>query len=467
VAKVVRLLGVLAGVAVLAAGCQWPMVRFGAERTGYSPLETTVSAGNVGQLTEQWTASLIGPGSDPVVAGGHVFVTAAETSVPPGSTSPGSDLYSFDAKGRTDCSSATSSTPSSSRSPKACTPVWSVPFAVQCIYFPGGLSAPAVSSGDVWIETKQSNDLCDTDSGTMNAYDETTGSQVAIGGQGGTTVSPIVANGIVYADWQIQIPTSGPFGALEGLDAATGVPLFTTVKGEGTAPTVAHGMLYSASIGGTKNKLYAFDAAGTTGCAPAQSKPFGFPTECRPVWTARLPASPCCNTVPAVANGYVYIGGSTGSTPTSTGILSAVPAGGCGASRCAPAWTAQTGGAIESSVAVTPKTVFVGSDDGKLYAFPAHGCGAKICQPLWTATTGGAVKSSPSVAGDVVYVGSDDGNLYAFDAHGCGQTTCTPAWSANVGAPIETSPAVSNGRVFVTDTAGTLHAYGLHAANGS
>jgi outer membrane protein assembly factor BamB len=33
----------------------------------------------------------------------------------------------------------------------------------------------------------------------------------------------------------------------------------------------------------------------------------------------------------------------------------------------------------------------------------------------WTATTGGVIQSSPAVADGVVYVGSSDGKLYAFD----------------------------------------------------
>ena len=79
------------------------------------------------------------------------------------------------------------------------------------------------------------------------------------------------------------------------------------------------------------------------------------------------------------------------------------------------AWTATTGGGIDSSPAVANGVVYVGSGDDKLYAFKAAGCGQPTCLPLWTATTGGEIYSSPAVANGVVYVGSLDDKLYAFE----------------------------------------------------
>src|SRR5439155_502446 len=72
---------------------------------------------------------------------------------------------------------------------------------------------------------------------------------------------------------------------------------------------------------------------------------------------------------------------------------------------------------------------YVGSGDGKLYAFAAAGCGASTCAPLWTAATGGPIYSSPAVAGGTVYVGSNDDKLYAFAASGCGAPTCAALWT--------------------------------------
>jgi outer membrane protein assembly factor BamB len=436
-----RLLGVLVGVALLAASCNWPLDRLGPDRTGNDTLETIISSGNVSQLTQQWTASLGGPGSDPIVANGRVFVTASTA---------GGQLDAFDAPGNSNCTGTAT---------KTCQPVWSesVPGAVAS-------EAPAENSGSVWLGTNNAN------GGSMNEYNESTGALIPPTitlGAGlppyGTPTSPAVANNTVYASLG-TVPDANEPGqtepgleAVEPVGATNGNPnratfVYFRTAGETNAPTVASGTLYA--VDNSTHTFEAFDAAAVTNCL--LNGPFpGFDWLCLPLWTGSIAGT--ATTFQAVANGLVYVG-------DSTGTLYAFPAGGCGAATCSPAWTAKTNGAIESSPAVTSTTAFVGSDDGSLYAFPANGCGAATCQPLWTASTGGAVKSSPSVGGDVVYVGSDDGNLYAFNASGCGATSCQALVKVSVGAPVETSPAVANGQVFATDTAGTLHAYGLPAS---
>jgi hypothetical protein len=442
-----RLFGVLAAVVLLAASCDWPLDGFGPDRTGYDSLETTISPSNVGQLSQQWTASLVGPGSDTVVADGHVFVTAWTDN------GANNQLYAFDASGSTNCTG----TP-----PKSCSPQWSVtqPFLSSVS------SAPGVSGGMVWNGIFGPGQF--PHSGSLNAYNESTGALTVSGGMG-TPLSPAVTGNTVYADWADDTNPSVRLGGLEALDATTGAP--TVYFGDSNspndyfqAPAVANGILYAVAVGslGLSGTLEAFDATGKTNCGPL---PAGFPvasgTFCSPLWSAPLsgPLTSTNNPYPAVANGYVYIADES--------TLSAFPAGGCGAATCSPAWTAKANVTFATSVAVTPTTLFVGSGDGVLYAYPATGCGATTCQPLWQAQTSGAVPYSPSVAGDVVYMGSDDDNLYAFNASGCGAATCTPLWQTNVGAPVETSPAIANGQVFVADAGGTLHAYGLPAAPSS
>jgi hypothetical protein len=443
-----RLFGVLAGIAVVAGACQWPLDRFGPDRTGDSASDITISPANARHLSQQWTASLVGPGSDPVAADGHVFLTASAV--------PKSKLYGFETSGGTKCTAT---------APRTCRPQWSDSFPALAGPLVTSLSAPAVNGGAVWVGTSAFENPGDIIGGSTNAYRVSTGASIVSGAQGDAT-SPAVTGNTVYASWSISGPP-GTFTDLEAVDAGTGAPLFAAgpapygLSGSPfTAPAVSNGILYAVS-GST---LYAFDATGTTNCGPPSPplpNPFlGFSTFCTPLWTATLSGSVSTSTLPAVANGYVYIG-------DSTHTLYAFPARGCGAITCMPAWTAQTKGAIESSPAVTATTVFVGSDDGGLYAFPATGCGAATCKPQWRASTGGSVKSSPSVAGGVVYVGSDDDDLYAFKASGCGAATCHPLLRTNVGAPVETSPAIANGQVFVTDTAGTLYTYGLPATGGS
>jgi outer membrane protein assembly factor BamB len=160
---------------------------------------------------------------------------------------------------------------------------------------------------------------------------------------------------------------------------------------------------------------------------------------------------------PAVANGMVYVG-------STTGTVFAV-----NARTGATGWRAVTGGAIFSSAAVVSGVVYVGSDDAYLYAFDANGtknCSGtpKTCTPLWTAATHGAVRSSPAVVNGVVYVGSTDGNLYAFDANGtkyCSGTpkTCTPLWTAATHGAVRSSPAVVNGVVYVGSDDAYLYAF--------
>ncbi len=114
-------------------------------------------------------------------------------------------------------------------------------------------------------------------------------------------------------------------------------------------------------------------------------------------------------------------------------------------------WSAATGGAVESSPAVSNGLAYVGSNDGKVYAFNA-GTGAAT----WSGTTGGAVGSSPAVANGTVFVGSDDHNLYAFRA-----SDGSPLWSVPVDATfagLSALPTVSGSVVYVS-SATTLYAF--------
>ncbi len=63
-----------------------------------------------------------------------------------------------------------------------------------------------------------------------------------------------------------------------------------------SSPAVANGVAF---VGSDDGKLYAFDAAGVTGCS-------GVPKSCAPLWTATTDSS--IYSSPAVANGVVYVG---------------------------------------------------------------------------------------------------------------------------------------------------------------
>ena len=120
------------------------------------------------------------------------------------------------------------------------------------------------------------------------------------------------------------------------------------------------------------------------------------------------------------------------------------------------AWSAMTGGPIESSAAVANGDVYVGSYDGKVYAFN-YRTGA----PSWTFTTGGEVTSSPTVVGNTLYIGSGDHSVYALNAR-----TGTLIWSYTTGGEINSStPAVSNGIVYIGSDDHKL--YALNATTGA
>ncbi|MDQ1459761.1 MAG: eukaryotic-like serine/threonine-protein kinase [Actinomycetota bacterium] len=231
---------------------------------------------------------------------------------------------------------------------------------------------------------------------------------------------------------------------------------------------VANGVVY---VGDNDDKLYAFDAAGSTNCS-------GAPKKCSPLWTATRGGGGLGLDLasPTVANGVVYIG-------ASVGLLYAFDASGktnCSGTpkTCLPLWIAPTGSRLVwSSPVVVDGVVYVGSDDNRLYAFDAGGntnCSGvpKVCAPLWTAETDGIVRAAPAVVNGIIYVASGNGKLYAFDASAsfanCSgtPTTCRPLWTAVMsGGVFFGATAVASGTVYVgsgtlsPSSTGTLYAF--------
>jgi outer membrane protein assembly factor BamB len=141
-------------------------------------------------------------------------------------------------------------------------------------------------------------------------------------------------------------------------------------------------------------------------------------------WTMTPGVTGSIGSSPAVAGGVVYVGASGGGNLYA---FSAAGTTGCSGTpkTCKPLWTGTTGAIVFSSPAVAGGVVYVASADGNLYAFSAAGttgCSGtpKICKPLWTAAIAGAGtvgQSSPTVAAGVVYISADT-TLYAFSAGG-------------------------------------------------
>ena len=220
-----------------------------------------------------------------------------------------------------------------------------------------------------------------------------------------------------------------------------------------SSPTVENGVLF---IGSVHNTIEVFDANGNTNCS-------GVPKVCAPLWTGSAPGILGEQlSVPAVANGLVYVGARDGTLYS----FDAAGVAGCGGTPkvCAPVWIAPTtfGAGMRSSPAVSNGVVYVGADDGSLNAYDAAGftsCAAgstRVCSPLWSFRFRFSISSSPAVANGRVYIATSDGLVAAFDAagvQGCGGApkVCTPLWvSLASGAQnFLSSPAVVNGVVYI------------------
>jgi len=276
----------------------------------------------------------------------------------------------------------------------------------------------------------------------------------------------LICAGCGWAQFRGNVAHTGEQGSGSGIatgnvstlsEAWTGV---TTAGAIDSSPAVAAGVVY---VGSADGKLYAFDAAGVSGCS-------GSPKVCAALWTATTAGR--VRSSPAVAGGVVYVGSDDGRLYA----FDAAGVSGCSGSPkvCAPLWSALTGGQIDSSPAVAGGVVYVSSTDGKLYAFDAagvSGCSGipKGCGPLWKADIAGVFGgSSPAVGGGVVYVGSTDGKLYAFDAagvSGCSGSpkACGPLWTASTGTSVHSSPALTDGVVYVGSVSVGSIAGGMYA----
>jgi hypothetical protein len=466
--------------AVLLSGCDWFMYRSNAAHTGESLGEKVIGVGNVATLGEAWTTSddtavdnVVG--QDPVVAGGRLYLQTANGF-----------LSVYDADGIDNCGG----------SPKQCQPVWKAQT--------GGGAAPAVVGGVVYH----------AGAGVLSAYDAAgtagcSGSPptcqplwtASLGAD--FVASPTVAGGIAYVTGVVF-----PRTVLVAFDAAghqgcTGtpkicVPLWTATFGEdgdfnggGSSPAVANGRVF---VPGGDHTVYVFDAAGQQNCS-------GAPKECSALWTATVPLpcpsshSPCDISVPAVANGILYV------TAEASDFATGAPAGGLYAfdaagttscigspKQCSPLWRSITPTLFPPAIAngVVYAVSYAVGEGHRLRAFDAagvKGCSGapKICAPLWTSTTdlvppgnrgltpSNGLTSAPAVANGVVYiVGIADGScdiictvtrhLFAFDGSGIKGCTgtpkrCAPLFDAADPPDVKTfsEPVVANGILYVGD----------------
>ncbi|MDP7458376.1 MAG: PQQ-binding-like beta-propeller repeat protein, partial [Candidatus Woesearchaeota archaeon] len=133
-------------------------------------------------------------------------------------------------------------------------------------------------------------------------------------------------------------------------------------------------------------------------------------------------SSSSCDTMPAIANDYLYIG----CDDNQMHQLNA-----SNVSQLFETYT--TGGDIDSTPAVAGGYLYFGSDDNVIYQLNA----SNISQQIANYTTGGDVNGNPGVGNGYVYIGSDDFSFYQLNASNISQqianytgTTSFPRHSA-------------------------------------
>jgi outer membrane protein assembly factor BamB len=434
----IRGIALLVALLVVATGCDWEQLGFGAAHTGTQPVERTIGPTNVAGLTQTWSAQIAGRMTpiSPAVVGGVVYM-AAEGFVYAVDAHTGVRLWKAPVSGFFPSSPAVSdgvvyvagdrlqAFAAGGCGAKTCAALWTSDVFPSVSQFPPFSGSPAVSGGVVYVDAIQ-----------LLAYDAS--------GCGAPTCAPLWSS-----------PSNAPPGAL------------------GT-PAVVNGVVYT-----THGGVSAFAASG---CGAA---------ECAPLWTATVDGFPSSG--PAVAGGIVFV--PSEDSGGATGTLTAFRVADCSAAGCAPLWKAHTGGHSNQFVFLTPdnasaaiagSVVYAAANEaGKatLYAFRATGCGMSTCSPLWTGQAPGFALSSPTSANGVVYLGTGwiaqggeagtriPGALVAFAASGCGASTCAPLWQS-AETTVESSAAIVNGAVYVatlplaSQTKGAIVKYQLPATSG-
>jgi uncharacterized repeat protein (TIGR01451 family) len=270
----------------------------------------------------------------------------------------------------------------------------------------------------------------DSDDGRLYAQNASTGAVLWSYDTGTSTISPVVANGVLY----IGAVSRGTIqGEMLALNASTGAKLWSYVTGdffEGPSPTVVNGVIYVGSSNPATNVGDVIALNATTGAK---------------LWSFATDGHGIVETSPAVVNGVVFVG----SNDANVYALNATTG--------AKLWSFTTTGEfdqVKSSPAVANGVVYVANTGGNVYALNAN-TGAE----LWSFTIDEIVQSSPAVANGVVYINADDGNLYALNA-----STGAKLWSSAFGGG-NSSPAVANGVVYVGSNDSNV--YALNASTGA
>lgn len=301
------------------------------------------------QPTRRWSVDLGGKVSYPLIAGGRVYVTVADTS------GYGSRLFALDA--------TTGAT------------AWG-PVELGGPYYWSGI---AYDGGRVFSVNG---------AGTMQAFDAATGAPrwtVQLPGQYSFSSAPTATGGVVYTGG------AGSGGTVYAVDAATGALRWThsVMNGDESSPAVSSSGVYvSYACGVTYDLAPATGAATwtrTTGCEGGGGKTpvlangrlyvrdFSYPATLDAAIGGLLSSFVASGPAPAVDATTVY--DLKGGTLTASGVSS-------GATR----WSFAGDGTLTSAPLVAGSTVYVASGSGTVY-----GLSASTGATTWSAAVGAGV----------------------------------------------------------------------------
>lgn len=401
---------------------EWAQFGFSSANTRYNPYETAIGVGNVATLTPAWTYQATGgqctvPGVVmPSVAQGNIIFTNQEYC----------QLISLNAAtGAVNWTAAN--------------------------YYLTSDAQPVVADGAIFDEA-----------GYLLANSFSTGASLWQSAYQRYQVSPVAANGMIYATGHWNNLVGGysleayPAG---GCGQATCAPLWSYSQSGGSEITtaVASGSVYFADFDlGSGNGLLAVDSA-----------------KGKLQWSGAVGSDQEVYETMA-DNGYVILTANIpqGYPGSPGGTLYAFNAAGCGLPTCQPLWTAYDAAGWGNAPAVANGVIYVGGKDGALYAFNEAGCGQATCAPLWKSVslsqTTTAPVAAPAVANGVVYYTSGPtGEALAFNAAGCGAATCSPLWSYTLGLGSSVTsnapPVIVNGMLYVSASDNVLYAFHLPA----
>jgi outer membrane protein assembly factor BamB len=410
--SVVRLLGGMAALAVLLAGCDWASFGYDGGNTRNAAVETAITPDNAPTLTQAWVQTLRGTDHDsaPVVAGGRVFVSA------------GNWVQAFNAK--------------------TGAPLWSGGISVNGTNVTAvGGRVYVVGAGGVWVFDAAGGDPSCTGIGPnrtcrpLYRFDGN-GWEVVVSGQ----TAYLASQGEMQA-WDATGQTNCVL-KIDGYVHCAPIRVYHGMAfnaGGNGAPAVVDNVIYAAY----QSKILAFSADGSTGCDQSHV--------CSPLRTYQFPSPVIVYASPVVADDTLYVTDYYGKlfAADATGNTGCTPA----PVICSPTWQVTTGfNGLQSSVAVGGGMAVLSSylGDG-VVAIDTEAAGhPKLWSWLGQPSNSGA-GASPAIAGDIVVTTSSVGATEVFAKH-C-PSPCAPRKTLTTGDSAHindvVSPTVASGTIYV------------------